>query len=1016
MGRLEDLDQEIESKSAEIERMNQQVDDLQTRASGTDLVPSGGKAVKASLAALRADAIRQRQAIETEASNLKGLLDEKAALIRKQVENALEQQRQAARELERQLAPLQAMVKRAEEGIWTINLYFGRDEEIVTLLEGPTPELDEPIVIRQLVLAMDQEIAAAAEKGGLDAISAGGIDKADVVFDEWIKVPKHLQQVLPETRGVVALRPRFDAKIYYDEKGKEDPWAIQASEEAIRKTYFLIRNGGMLYRTWTDFEIPIHNLTPTTDEFVDFFNVRDRNTNDIIGHLEPGSDEWERAEEERGFRERHFMRVALILEGLLRRTAVFHPVHPDLSFTSMDSHKRGLVRIVQDAEALLTTGQPTFEDWQKENTKKARLGMRITGYFPHRFGDMRIRPQYSNPPDTGRIYTLDAEEGDDWVIRYDPPGNYRGRRSSYLLQKESDTYLVMDTAEISDMEYYLQSRLNRHAYKEMFPALRSAIQAKKSEFEREEPFRQMLAGVLARENNVTVEEAQKVIPDLVDWYKLSAKWHKALVFQDPPEVPEFGTEEWKRAFELAVQNTPKYRRPAEDEVRKELLENRLQRIRSNNAQESKAVKAIVAEHKSRIGATESLKETTIGDITTYIRTIFDQGLSEQALQTSSPLRDKKVILIGLRKDGRYVAFLNANDRNFFIHEVEFNRHGRMFTPDTTSKGGRYWSTPGTRPERNYQVLWTSDAWADWDRESSVTEFLTDPEYDQLKAEFHRKLPKIIEIFSDRSSKRSSRRAQTEVKLEYTTIGTYYDPDTGTFNAIVAPDKGLIPTSRLISTQADQPGYQEFVFKWEKGRRGVEFNSSTYPNQRVLGGYRGDEKPPWEEHKLWDQDEDAIRHLMSLSAHWKNYLVEKKALETLAQGYAKSVEQEWIDRAWARAHQKFIEDYMDESLWPDHKKSIRVEFPYKTLLYGSGHRLNHWRLRHPSPDTAFVAMIERLVEDHVQLGGVSIKDARELAKQHGIDDVEIPDDLLYLPFTDPRKGENEAEKVAEAEVG
>src|SRR5665648_239944 len=215
------------------------------------------------------------------------------------------------RAMAKMLEPLMAQVQLLNEGIWTINLYLGRDEEIHTLTEGPPAPAGTPIHVRQQVLAMDEETAINAEDGGMDVRS---IEQ----FDQWVTAdPAHLHQVLPETRGVVAIMPRRKDRDY------GDAWANVKLNEANKQTWWLIRNGANLYRMLTDFQVGAR-LVPGRNEFTSIFV--DRWTKEP---LQPGTDAWMKAEKAAGQRERHFMRIALILQGLVDRTAVFHPLPVD---------------------------------------------------------------------------------------------------------------------------------------------------------------------------------------------------------------------------------------------------------------------------------------------------------------------------------------------------------------------------------------------------------------------------------------------------------------------------------------------------------------------------------------------------------------------------------------------------------------------------------------------------------------------------------------------------------------
>lgn len=105
------------------------------------------------------------------------------------------------------LRDVQGVVAKLEEVVYTVQLYLGRDEEVVCLREGEPAPAETPICIRQNVLFMDEEIALTRPDG---------IDFEDIAeFDAWLLAdPKHLSQVLPEPKGVVVLGVRRHGKAH----------------------------------------------------------------------------------------------------------------------------------------------------------------------------------------------------------------------------------------------------------------------------------------------------------------------------------------------------------------------------------------------------------------------------------------------------------------------------------------------------------------------------------------------------------------------------------------------------------------------------------------------------------------------------------------------------------------------------------------------------------------------------------------------------------------------------------
>jgi hypothetical protein len=103
-------------------------------------------------------------------------------------------------------------VEMASEAIYMLNVYMGKDEEFVRIRNGKRAPEDTKVAIRQLILYMDEETAAAE-----DWAKDGGMDFKNVKeFDEWLCKPENLQQVLPEEKGIIAFRPRREEKEYSD--------------------------------------------------------------------------------------------------------------------------------------------------------------------------------------------------------------------------------------------------------------------------------------------------------------------------------------------------------------------------------------------------------------------------------------------------------------------------------------------------------------------------------------------------------------------------------------------------------------------------------------------------------------------------------------------------------------------------------------------------------------------------------------------------------------------------------
>ena len=476
--------------------------------------------------------------------------------------------------------------------------------------------------------------------------------------------PAHLTQVLPEQKGVVALVPRCS------EKGYGDPWVSKAMEEANKQAYLLIRNGECCYRYVTDF-VAGPRLVPTASELTDCFVRRERGWGSggyERVELEPGTRQWEQAEEQADTIRRHHLRVGVVLQGLHDRTPVFRPIAQPVSLLGVEDDDARRIVIVTNAERALTDGSESFRDWQKWLMAEVRPGMRILGAFNtyDSKDEWDIRPTNASRPPSflprtvperlpgGKLKMLYDRTDTVWRKpsratgwRYDDgPAKVRASCTS---ADASDLVLPFDLASVQEMERFLRSRLERRRCPRMLPLLKAAIGAKREEAAAEAPSPKMLAGVLARENGVSVADAEEAVDGLVDWWKLPNRHHRPLV----------GSEQ-------------------------------------DNA---KAVRMVVDEHRRR------LKDT---------RRQVDAALVAR-LCGSHP----NALVVARKRDGSYVVLEPQDDGDGFVVETTYGARGAQ-------ERRQEWQLVGSRQAR-WTIAYESPAWAGWDAMASGSDHLTGPE-------------------------------------------------------------------------------------------------------------------------------------------------------------------------------------------------------------------------------------------------------------------------------------------------
>ncbi|HSH80017.1 MAG TPA: hypothetical protein VLA19_15945, partial [Herpetosiphonaceae bacterium] len=796
-----------------------------------------------------------------------------------------------------------------------------------------------PISLQQLVLAMDEECAVAAEEGGIDARSIAQ-------FDAWLlERPEHLDQVLPEPKGVVVLVPRRQSKDY------GDPWTNRAAQEADRQSYFLIRNGERLYRICTDFIVGT-TLLPRRDEFLDFF-VDERVDWDTRERtrvaLEPGSRAYMEAEKRADARGRHYFRIGLILQGLIDRTPVFHPLPGAIQVTRPEAYDRGWLRIIADAEPALGDGHERFRDWHARLNATLDVGMRVIGTFSGWSGDYasfrsladkhghpRLSPATASYPRDNELYRLEGKRDGGFFFLYARAGDevydpYEGWRAPKLraacvVHPDDRFILAYDAATVEEMEYYLRSRQDRQAYVQMFPLLKAAIRMKWEEAAAEAPFRQLLSGEIVKAHRVDFVDAEAAVPDLVRWYKFKNKNHRPLVGDD----------------------------------------------------EGKALRMIVAEFAVRLRERDNReRRAQRGEFARMTRMALEQW--------------PQALLVAHKSANAYVTLVPHNAEPVYVEEI-------TFTP-TGVRERKPWRTVDTRSQR-WHLLHTSERWAGWQIGASHWEHLTDPEIAELGPVARR----LAEQADARRSGQGGRRDPDAVGL----MAVCFDRDDNAFHVYILAREAVIPAAQPLSGALQDVRVEVDACTWSRAANGtVGLTSAGREGTGWEGGALPWEAGVYRRSTAWsrslrqraevvlEQDAAVIARAQAAHAAYAAARQERERLAALVRKAEQALAQGWLAREEARRYSAFLAEYGDPELWEGHQKTL----PKLAYLY---HR-----------HRGLVTMLEHLVERGVAIDGLTFGEARRCYQEgvstHGVVDAwgcrgtTLPDDLDDLVLATDVKG-------------
>lgn len=449
----------------------------------------------------------ERKAIEI-ANQLKALASEQSSLLLSQI------------------TKMQKMVAIAEETMWTINIYLGQDEKVERLRKGKHADVSEKITIRQLVMYMDEECALAAEEGGIDI-------KSMESFDKWlIKDEKHLQQILPEQKGIVALKIRREPKDYGNSyEGKEK------NRENL-KTYWLIRNGENIYRVKSKLEVE-DIIISRLEEFDELFFEKEMNweTHEYEKKaLRPGSRQYNEAMEQVSEKNRHYLRILLLLQGILDRTPIFKPMPVERINLFDEMQHTEFIQYIYDGEnsRLLGNGRESFEDMQRRINSQIEVGHRIIVADDISSSDFYEKKSIQakwwkvKMPKSLSVYTLEKRQ--DRLCVMLESVDEEDRRVSFTISRGDKFFINFDKITIEEAEYYLADRVSRYAYVNMFPVLKHVIKAKKAEQEAEAPFITLLQSEMSKiaQYDVALDE----VAEFVFWWKYKNFTHRSLSTND----------------------------------------------------------------------------------------------------------------------------------------------------------------------------------------------------------------------------------------------------------------------------------------------------------------------------------------------------------------------------------------------------------------------------------------------------------------------------------------------------
>lgn len=227
------------------------------------------------------------------------------------------------------------------------------------------------------------------------------------------------------------------------------------------------------------------------------------------------------------------------------------------------------LRLIYDDELCLPTNRLPFAEWKKMINSTIEEGSRIVycrsvedwkptkeRLYENRF--LRSYSEWSLPTFPGEgvymvyktfindIYWKEhkriEEKREQLGIRYipdDPRWDWNGsheRKNSlfFKFSRDESTVINYDQLNLDDIEFYLNSRIDRPNYLEYLPILKKLRKCLLEEQDQEDAFYLMLVGRCQKEGLKPKEglSYEKIIGELIDWWKYKNKWKRPISKND----------------------------------------------------------------------------------------------------------------------------------------------------------------------------------------------------------------------------------------------------------------------------------------------------------------------------------------------------------------------------------------------------------------------------------------------------------------------------------------------------
>ena len=447
--------------------------------------------------------------------------------------------------LDKKLSRINDYVRDLRRIITVMNLYTGKDVDVVVVSDGEPATPGEPIHIRQRILFMDEEYLADAENGGIDCHQIP-------VFCDWLRKPANRDIILPEQRCIVAMKPKR-----YNKEYTHDWFTNQLLNKWNHHTMILFRDGERILLVDSE-DLELYGTAiPYSDQAIRF----EEKYNRIMAERSFQEMELKHLKDESESLGYMYTKYISFLQGMIDSGKIF-----DMSAGRPNLAKEEGVVYVRDDENAIGTGR----DWQllkKELNSHIRRGTRILfsaypqdaygqGFpsgEPNRFYlhdcnapaapdagvynvDYPTKTEYDRNPNTGRMEKK-VVKGHRLAIFYTPGNPWKDengpkdRTEAWIYNPECCINYDLLTVELIDE--FMADRTQRAQFRGWMPLLQQARKRLLEEKAMEDAFKTSLGWEILRENpSIPTESMDGLLDEAIRW------WKNKVIFTRPLSVDD----------------------------------------------------------------------------------------------------------------------------------------------------------------------------------------------------------------------------------------------------------------------------------------------------------------------------------------------------------------------------------------------------------------------------------------------------------------------------------------------